>query len=58
MKRYSMRRTRTVKIDVTKLKEDERLEVARLLIKGEYAVRIAKEKDGSKYRYIIIAEKG
>ena len=47
-----------IKIDVTKLKEDERLEVARLLIKGDYAVRIAKEKDGNKYKYIIIAEKG
>ena len=47
-----------MKIDVTKLKEDERLEVARLLIKGEYAVRIAKEKDGSKYKYFIIADKG
>lgn len=47
-----------IRIDVTKLREDERLEVARLLIKGEYAVRIAKEKDGNKYKYFIICDKG
>lgn len=47
-----------MKIDVTKLREDERLDLARLLIKGEYAVRIAKEKDGNKYKYFIICDKG
>ena len=47
-----------IKIDVTKLREDERLDMAKLLIKSDYAVRIVKEKDGNKYKYIIIAEKG
>ena len=47
-----------IKIDVTKLREDERLDMAKLLIKSDYAVRIAKEKDGNKYKHIIIAEKG
>ena len=59
-KNYSIRRNSQVKIkiDVTKLREDERLDMAKLLIKSDYAVRIAKEKDGNKYKHIIIAEKG
>ena len=47
-----------IKIDVTKLKDDEKLEMAKLLIKSEYAVRVTKEKVGNKYNRFIVAEKG
>ena len=46
-----------IQIEVTSLKEDERLEVARLLIKSGYAVRLGKEKSGNKTRHYIIAER-
>lgn len=47
-----------VKIDVTSLVKDEQLEVAKLLIKCKYTVRLAQEKNGNKYTHYIIAEKG
>jgi hypothetical protein len=47
-----------IQIEVTKLRDEEKLDMAKLLIKSEYAVRIAKEKNGNKYKHFIIAEKG
>lgn len=46
-----------IKIDATSLNEAERLEVAKLLIKSGYAVRLGKEKIGNKSKHYIIAER-
>ena len=46
-----------IQIEVTTLKEDERLDMAKLLIKSGYAVRIGKEKSGNKFKHYIYAER-
>lgn len=47
-----------IQIEVTSLKEDEKLEMAKLLIKSGYAVRLGKEKIGNKIKHYINAERG
>lgn len=48
-----------IKIDVTELSKDERNEMAKMLFKSGYAVKLAKEKvTANKIRYYIVCEKG
>ena len=49
--------TTKTKIDVSALKEDERCEIARLLFKCGYGVKLVKERPGNKLRYIILCER-
>ena len=44
-------------IDTTALNTDERNELAKLLFKGGYAIRLVKEKEGNKIRYFIVCER-
>ena len=45
-------------IDTTELNKDERNELAKMLFKCGYAIRLVKQKTGSKITYIIVCEKG
>lgn len=48
-----------INIDVTALKDEERNELAKMLFKCGYGVRLTKEKvNNNKYKYIIVCEKG
>ena len=48
-----------VKIDVSDLTKDERNEMAKMLFKSGYAVRLSKEKvTANKIKYYIVCEKG
>lgn len=45
-------------IDTTELNKDERNELAKMLFKCGYGIRLVKSRDGSKIKYIIVCEKG
>lgn len=45
-------------IDSTELTRDERNELAKMLFKCGYGIRLVKRRDGSKIKYIIVCEKG
>ena len=45
-------------IDTTELSRDERNDLAKMLFKCGYAIRLAKRRDGSKIKYIIHCESG
>lgn len=48
-----------IKIDVTDLKADERVELATLLYKAGYTIRSSRRKiQGNKYNYYIVYSKG
>ena len=48
-----------IKIDVTDLTKDERNEMAKMLFKSGYAVRLSKEKvTANKIKYYIVCETG
>ena len=48
-----------IKIDVTALSKDERNEMAKMLFKSGYAVKLSKEKvAANKIKYYIVCEKG
>ena len=48
-----------IKIDVTELSKDERNEMAKMLFKAGYAIRLVKEKvTPNKIKYFILCEKG
>jgi hypothetical protein len=48
-----------IKIDVTALKDEERNELAKMLFKCGYGIRLTKEKiSNNMYRYLIVCEKG
>jgi hypothetical protein len=44
-------------IDTTELNKDERNELAKMLFKCGYAIRLVKRKDGSKVKYVIVCER-
>jgi hypothetical protein len=45
-------------IDTTELSRDERNELAKMLFKCGYGIRLVKTREGSKIKYIIVCEKG
>ena len=45
-------------IDTTELNKDERNELAKMLFKCGYAIKLIKSRDGSKIKYIIVCEGG
>ena len=45
-------------IDITELSKDKRNEFAKMLFECGYAIRLAKRRDGSKIKYVIVCEKG
>lgn len=45
-------------IDTTELNKDERNELAKMLFKCGYGIRLVKSRDGSKIKYIIVCERG
>ena len=45
-------------IDTTELSRDERNELAKMLFKCGYAIRLDKRREGSKIKYVIVCEKG
>lgn len=48
-----------IRIDVTALKDDERNELAKMLFKCGYGVRLEKDRiNGNRYKYTIVCEKG
>ena len=47
-----------IKIDVTALKDEERNELAKMLFKCGYGIRLTKERiTQNRYKYIIVCEK-
>lgn len=47
-----------IAIDVTEISKDERIELAKLLFKSGYAIRLTKDKVSSnKIRYYIVCER-
>ena len=44
-------------IETTELNKDERNELAKMLFKSGYGIRLVKRKDGSKIKYIIVCER-
>lgn len=48
-----------IKIDVTELSKDDRNDIAKMLFKCGYGVRLVKEKPATnKLKYYIVCEKG
>ena len=46
-------------IDVTALKDEERNELAKMLFKCGYGIRLEKDRiNSNRYKYIIVCEKG
>ena len=45
-------------IDTTDLSKDERNELAKMLFKCGYGIRLVKTREGSKIKYFIVCEKG
>lgn len=46
-----------LEIDTTELNKDERNELAKMLFKCGYAIRLVKRKGGRKIKYVIVCEK-